>query len=34
MIRLACLIDTFEADFLTHYRDKLSAEQLTGHWRR
>jgi hypothetical protein len=26
MIRLACLIDTFEADLLTHYRDKLTAE--------
>ena len=26
MIRLAWLIDTFEADFLTHYRDKLTAE--------
>jgi Putative transposase/Transposase zinc-binding domain len=26
MIRLAWLIDTFEADFLTQYRDKLTAE--------
>ena len=26
MIRLASLIDTFEADLLTHYRDKLTAD--------
>jgi hypothetical protein len=26
MIRLASVIDTFEADFLTHYRDQLTAE--------
>jgi hypothetical protein len=28
MIRLASVINTFEADFLTQYRDRLSAEQL------
>ena len=26
MIRLACVIDTFEKDFLAHYRDRLSSE--------
>jgi hypothetical protein len=26
MIRLASVIDTFEADFLAHYRDRLSSD--------
>ena len=26
MIRLACVIDTFEKDFLAHYRDRLRSE--------
>ena len=26
MIRLASVIDTFEADFLAHYRDRLRSE--------
>lgn len=28
MIRLAQLIDTFEADLLAQYRDRLGTEQL------
>jgi hypothetical protein len=33
MIRLASVIDTFEADFLARYRDRLRPEHLRG-WRR
>ena len=33
MIRLASIIDTFEADFLAQYRDRLHPEH-TRHWRR
>ena len=31
MIRLASVIETFEADFLAHYRDRLTSDHYRAH---